>query len=206
MMISESRSEVAPEPCRRDLPFLSRNSRPSEIKDRLDDPIFEDRLCQAVAQAERTGERIALHVLAVDAPATDQLPVEIFLLPLARRIDALVRGCDAVTYLGDRRFVVLQRAAKSQTGVKLLARQLLAAVCAPLPHGDQEFSLGAELGFGLHSMGVDEAGLLRQAESALLKAPERCCGRLPAEGATEDRPKSDWKPKLIRSQLAETAG
>lgn len=166
-----------------------------EIKERIDDPIFEDRLRQAVAQADRTGERVALHVLEVETSA-DQPPVESFLLRSAQRIDAMIRDSDAATYLGDHRFAVLQRVAKSSSGVERLASQLLAAVSAPVPHGDGEVFLNATIGFGLYVPGVDSAELLQRAERALLEASETGECQPNAKAETDDRPRS--RLKLLR--------
>jgi len=130
---------------------------------------FEDRLRQAMAQAERTGEAIALHLLAVGpagelaGPAADDHEP---LLETARRIAELTRGCDASTYLDDGRFAVLQRALPDWYGAVCLARRLLRTVTRSR-RGSGPGPAEAAVGIALHDPGLDFRALLARAEEAL---------------------------------------
>ena len=158
------------------------------------DSKFEDRLHQAVAQADRTGETIAVHLLAMTAPSNRQL------LVLANRISTLTRGCDASAYLGDGRFAVLQRAVPSFDGVLALAHKLLAAAAAPVAVAGKDLPFPARIGLSLHSPGVGPAQLLERAERASLQARDKGSSLACFENRAEDRlPSMVLHNRLLRA-------
>ncbi len=126
------------------------------------DSRFEDRLRQAVAQAERTRERVAVHILEVEAPADQGWAIAV----IAHRVGALVRESDAWTQLTTGKYVVLQRAIGKPEGAMFLARRLLACATAPVQEGETTVRLGATVGVCFHVTGIKPRELLTRAELA----------------------------------------
>lgn len=141
--------------------------KPSRTSPLLDRHAFEDRLRQAVAQADRTGEQVALHVVRVgdDAAGAGRA--------VGDELAAVVRRADALAQLDDTTFGVLQRAVACGDAVAILARKLLVAAdrggCGAAP---------AFLGISLHLPRLPWQDLLARGEAALRKArsaPGRSC-------------------------------
>jgi len=134
------------------------------------DSRFEGQLSLAVDQAAKTGESVALQIISLQTPGASPFPIEIFMMEAGRRIDELIRGFDAATYLGEGRFGVLLRAVSGRKGVAFLAKSLLADLEEPFSAGRQPLSLDVNIGFSLHESGVCYDELLARAEYALQKA------------------------------------
>ena len=122
-------------------------------------PTFEDRLRQAIAQAERTGEAFALHVLGADGTPQG----------LAERVGTLVRRSDSWTELGPGRLAILQRAVNEPEGALLLARKLATV----LDEGQPRRADGRPritVGLCFHSPGSSLEELLERARRARREA------------------------------------
>jgi len=119
-----------------------------------------------VAQAERTRESVAVHILKIDTSAEMREATQ----EVARRIAALVRKSDAWTELDDGRFAILQRSVSKAEGALLLARMLLANATAPVGQGERKVRLGATVGLCFHASGAGPMELLARAEFARQQA------------------------------------
>lgn len=123
---------------------------------------FFDALRQASAQADRTGEQMALHYLRLGGTDNGS-PL---LVPgLGAQLQQLVRSCDTLTALAPRTYVVLQRSVGNLDGVTTFARKLLDAtgdflasrcLADATPH----------VGIALHRRKIPTESLLSQAEHA----------------------------------------
>ena len=129
------------------------------------DPRFEDRLRQAAAQADRTGEGVAVHVLKVDLPAEES-----GIARVARGLATLVRESDSWTELEPGRFAILQRIVRKAEGALFLARRLVATATAPLRQGARERRPRVTIGLCFHAWGAKPLELLARAESARRQA------------------------------------
>ncbi len=135
------------------------------------DSRFEAQLSLAVDQAVKTGESVSLQIISLETPGTSSsFPIEIFMMEAGRRIDELIRGFDAATYLGEGKFGVLLRAVSGRKGVAFLATSILNGLEEPFSAGRQMLSLDVNIGFSLHETGVCYDELLARAEYALQKA------------------------------------
>lgn len=139
--------------------------------------LLADRLQQAMAQAERRRQPLAVAYLDLDGfkaindhhghDAGDQL-----LIDLASRMKQALREGDTLARLGGDEFVaVLLDLADVAASVQVLAR-LLAAAAEPVPVGDLMLQVSASLGvtFYPQSEDVDADLLLRQADQAMYQA------------------------------------
>ncbi len=136
---------------------------------------FSGLLRQAVAQAERTDECVALHL--VDCGALLGSRVEgngsrDSLAEIASRLTTLVRRCDALGYLDDGLFALLQRAVPSTTGVTALARKVLAVMPRSLSVAGQVPAHRISVGICVFKPGCDAESMLDHADVALRLAQE----------------------------------
>ena len=136
---------------------------------------FAARLSLAVEQAVKTGESIGLQIISLETPASAPCPIEVFMMEAARRIDELIRGFDAATYLGRGRFAVLHRAVSGRKGVAFLTKGFLATLAEPFSVDRQVVSLDVNIGFSLYETGICCDELLSRAEYALQKAQGGSC-------------------------------
>ena len=146
--------------------------------------LLQDRLGQAIANAERRGDKLAVVFIDLDDfklvndnlghDAGDEL-----LKAVAARLLACVRASDTVARLGGDEFVlVLQNVADDLTG-SLEARltevmhKLLAGIGAPLNLAQQEIRIGCSIGVDIYPQdGTDAETLLKNADTAMYRAKE----------------------------------
>ncbi len=133
---------------------------------------FADRLRQAVAQADRTGETIAVQVLSVEStpdPAPDLSTQTPRIRAVAVQLAELVRSCDAWTYLGRGRFAILQRAVADPLSALFLAQKLVDAATSISKRAEHPRQ-ACRVGLSLHTHGVAAEELLGRARTALEQA------------------------------------
>jgi len=142
---------------------------------RFDGVGFSGLLRQAVAQAERTDECIALHLVDCGAFLSENSQASGFKVSLgdiADRLTPLVRSCDALGYLDDGLFALLQRAVHSTAGVTALARKLLAAIPRSMTIVGAAPARGLSVGICVFKPGCDAETMLERAAAALRLAQE----------------------------------
>ncbi|WP_320056340.1 diguanylate cyclase domain-containing protein [Desulfuromonas thiophila] len=134
--------------------------------------LLTDRLAQAMAQARRSGQPLAVCMLDLDGfklvndrlghEAGDQLLVEV-----ARRLQQVIRAEDTVGRLGGDEFVLIFR--DCQTPV--VFERILAALRQPVALERGPAQVGASLGISYYRSGVGDGDqLLREADQALYQA------------------------------------
>jgi diguanylate cyclase (GGDEF)-like protein/PAS domain S-box-containing protein len=139
--------------------------------------LLADRMRQALAQARRTGEVLAVGLLDLDGfkPVNDthgHTSGDAVLVELARRLTATLRQSDTVARLGGDEFVLLLPGLQTaDDGVQLMER-VLAAVEAPVVLDDRTvLRLTASVGLRTVPPAPEDADtLLRQADQALYAA------------------------------------
>jgi diguanylate cyclase (GGDEF)-like protein/PAS domain S-box-containing protein len=146
--------------------------------------LLRDRLRQALAHAQRTGEHISLLLLDLDRfkevndalghPAGDQL-----LQTVATRLAAVVRVSDTLARLGGDEFAVVQTNLQAAPGGTVaLAERLIEAIAAPLVMDGQPIKIAASVGIAVHPEdGADADELVRRADMALYRAKHEGRGR-----------------------------
>jgi diguanylate cyclase (GGDEF)-like protein/PAS domain S-box-containing protein len=95
------------------------------------------------------------------------------LMTMAARIQDTVRKSDSIARIGGDEFVVLLNDVKDAANAETIARNLLAAVLAPIHLGNQECRVTASIGIAMFpDDGDDSSTLLRNADVAMYSAKQ----------------------------------
>ncbi|MBV8582926.1 MAG: GGDEF domain-containing protein [Candidatus Eremiobacteraeota bacterium] len=136
--------------------------------------LFNDRLSQVLALANRAGRHCAVHALDIDlfsrlverTAAGDQA-----LQIIAERFVAAVRDSDTVARVGWDEFAVLQPELEDEEDAADLAARLQRAMYAPILVEGENYQLGVTIGIAIFPAdGADGAALMEAAEQALSRA------------------------------------
>jgi diguanylate cyclase (GGDEF)-like protein/PAS domain S-box-containing protein len=134
--------------------------------------LFEDRIHQAIARAERENIDFALLILDLnrfkDANDTfGHLCGDFVLQEMARRLLRVLRESDTVSRLGGDEFAVLASRADTASA-SIVAQRIQAAIHAPFDFEGVPVSIGTSIGIALYgSDGRDVDTLIRQADAAM---------------------------------------
>jgi diguanylate cyclase (GGDEF)-like protein len=140
--------------------------------------LFRDRVQQALARAERHGERLAVLYLDVDhfKKVNDSLGPTAgneLLVQVAARLRAALRAQDTVARMGGDEFAVLLPTVESVGGAGTVAEKLLGTFSDPFQIDRHTVFVTASIGLALypdHGFGVET--LLRNADVAMYRAKE----------------------------------
>ncbi|MDE1942607.1 MAG: PAS domain S-box protein [Betaproteobacteria bacterium] len=146
--------------------------------------LLRDRLDMAVAQARRTGEKLALCFVDLDGfkavndtlghEAGDQLLIEI-----AAKLHAVCRATDTVARLGGDEFVLIFTNIVDETECRHLTDRVLAAVEEPVRLQDRQVQISASIGVALFpDASLEGDALLRLADQAMYAAKQSGRGRV----------------------------
>lgn len=137
---------------------------------------FLDHVEQAMRQAERRGERLALWVLDIDDfkginDGYGHADGDAVLCQLAARMSSLIRKSDLAARLGGDEFVILQVGLDSAEGVGTFQSRLRAILADPYDVNGRQLAVSVSVGMALYPTDAKEPGhLLRCADLALLAA------------------------------------
>ncbi|MCB2185999.1 MAG: EAL domain-containing protein [Deltaproteobacteria bacterium] len=140
--------------------------------------LFNDRLNQALAQAERHQGHLALLFVDLDdfKRVNDSLGHEIgdqLILAVAERIKSSVRHADTVARLGGDEFIILLGEVVDERGAVTVGRKVLAALNQPLKVGEHQLRMSASVGITVYPEdGGDLITLLKNADLAMYRAKE----------------------------------
>ncbi|MDK9717141.1 MAG: sensor domain-containing diguanylate cyclase [Trichlorobacter sp.] len=140
--------------------------------------LFEDRLHQALALAERAGSKVAVLFADLDRfkavndtlghEAGDQL-----LRQVAGRLAEVVRKSDTVARLGGDEFVLLLCNVATHHDVDAIAGKIVQAISAPFVLGDQAAEVSASVGIAIYPDDCTTAdALVKSADKALYSAKQ----------------------------------
>lgn len=135
--------------------------------------LLADRAREAIAQAERRGERLALSFLDLDGfkAINDRLghaAGDLALIEVARALQASVRSCDTVARVGGDEFVILQIPAGDDAEVREAGSRLVRAVADIRAVEGQAIRIGASVGIALYpDHGDSLQALLLHADEAM---------------------------------------
>ena len=171
--------------------------------------LLADRLQQAMAQAQRRGQQLAVAYLDLDGfkavndlhghDAGDQV-----LITLAQRMKQALREGDTLGRLGGDEFVaVLIDLEEVSASVPMLGR-LLAAAAQPVQWNDLSLQVSASLGVTFYPQvhDIDADQLLRQADQAMYQAKVAGKNRYQIFDAAQDRDLRGHHESLERIRLA----
>ncbi len=151
--------------------------------------LLEDRLGQAISQASRDGQALALLFIDLDRfkPINDTYGHAVgdqVLCEVARRLLASLRTMDTVARVGGDEFVVLLTAISQASDCLLVADKLVTSISEPIAIGERWLEVGASVGVAhWPDAGVDAGAMLRSADAAMYRAKQ---ARRQALGAMSD--------------------
>jgi diguanylate cyclase (GGDEF)-like protein/PAS domain S-box-containing protein len=140
--------------------------------------LFNDRLAQAILQAQRRGRRLGVLFLDLDRfkVINDSLGHSVgdkLLKALARRIAITIRGEDTVARLGGDEFTLLLPNVGRAEDAILVAEKLLEGMRRPVRIDDSELFVSASIGISLFpDDGGDPETLVKNADTAMYRAKE----------------------------------
>jgi len=138
--------------------------------------LLDDRLHQAVARANRSGEILAVCYFDLDGfkPINDTLGHDAgdrMLVELAQRVRNCLRESDTVARLGGDEFALLLCNLSSPEECELTLSRLLAAIRQPFLLAEKPVQVSASIGYTLFPMDSSEPDtLLRHADHAMYQA------------------------------------
>jgi len=140
--------------------------------------LFNDRLTQAIALAERQGKQLAVMFVDLDhfKMINDSLGHDVgdkLLQSVAGRLLACVRRSDTVSRLGGDEFVVLLAQVEQAEDAAYSARKILRALAAPHIIDNKSLDTNVSIGVSTYpSDGQDAEGLMNRADNAMYEAKE----------------------------------
>jgi len=140
--------------------------------------LFNDRLTQAVALAERQGKQLAVMFIDLDhfKKINDSLGHDVgdkLLQSVAQRLMACVRRSDTVSRLGGDEFVILLSQVEHAEDAAFSARKILRALAAPHIIDNKSLDINVSIGVSTYpSDGQDAEGLMNRADNAMYEAKE----------------------------------
>jgi diguanylate cyclase (GGDEF)-like protein/PAS domain S-box-containing protein len=138
--------------------------------------LLSDRLQQALARAERSGELLAVCCLDLDGfkPVNDTLGHEAgdyLLVQLAVRMSACLRDSDTVARLGGDEFAVLLCGLQNIDECTQTLERLLSVIKTPYTIGDKSVTVSSSIGYTIFpDDGCEPDTLLRHADHAMYQA------------------------------------
>lgn len=161
------------------LKYLANHDRLTGLPNRN---LLADRLIQALMQAERFQQQVA--VLCVDLDrfksflAGLSLDVgEAVLIKIADRLKTAVREIDTIARLGDDVFIIVLANLKESEDAAKVGRKIQAAVVRPIELDNLICEISCCIGISVYPKdGTDTWGLLKNAEVAMLRAKEQGYG------------------------------
>lgn len=140
--------------------------------------LLADRLHQAIAQAHRSGDRVAVAYLDLDGFKTvndshGHLAGDSLLKEIARRLEVSVREGDTVARVGGDEFVLVLRFPLDSRDRGGLLSRLLEAIAAPVHLDRQTVTVTCSIGVAVFPAdAADAEGLLRLADEAMYAAKQ----------------------------------
>ncbi|WP_297447090.1 EAL domain-containing protein [Acidiferrobacter sp.] len=140
--------------------------------------LLSDRLDQALVQARRAGDRVALLFLDLDGFKTinDSLghaTGDLVLKAVAQRLTTSLRATDTVARQGGDEFVVVLTGLATLEAVDQVTQKLLTNLIAPYSVQDRILYVGASMGITVFpDDGVDRDTLLKNCDIAMYRAKE----------------------------------
>jgi len=140
--------------------------------------LFQDRLARAILHNKRLKTRFALFFVDLDKfkivndtlghAAGDQLLQEV-----SARIQQVIRESDTVARLGGDEFTVILNGVNENDDIVKVAQLIIKSLGKPFTLDGQQANIGASIGIAIFPEdGVEETGLMRNADSAMYQAKQ----------------------------------
>lgn len=141
--------------------------------------LFEDRLGMAIAQAERSGVKVAVVLLDLDNfkevnDTYGHSVGDLLLLAVARRLMGLLRKCDTLARFGGDEFLLILPNIGGRAGATLIAQRIVDSFHEPFVVEGRTLHVTASLGIvGYPEHATDTETLIRLADVAMYKAKNK---------------------------------
>ncbi|NTV94575.1 MAG: EAL domain-containing protein [Thiobacillus sp.] len=141
--------------------------------------LFRDRVGQAIAQARRSGQKLAVLFLDLDHfkmvnDTLGHLIGDELLQAVSQRLRACMRETDTLARIGGDEFLVLLPQVQSRHNTEALARKIVAALKAPFMIEDHELFVSLSIGAALYPDDGDGIEtLIKHADIAMYHAKDR---------------------------------
>jgi diguanylate cyclase (GGDEF)-like protein len=158
-----------------DLDFIAYHDPLTDLPNRI---LFLDRLNQAINQAQRNNEKIALLFIDLDRfkeinDSFGHNSGDEVLIVCAERLQNCIRKIDTVARLGGDEFTILLDALKSNNVIINIVEKIINHLSAPIYLGDDVFHVTASIGISLFpNDGQNAEQLLKNADAAMYKAKD----------------------------------
>jgi diguanylate cyclase (GGDEF)-like protein/PAS domain S-box-containing protein len=159
-----------------ELSHLAQHDALTDLPNRV---LFNDRLAQAIALAERQGKQLAVMFVDLDhfKKINDSLGHDVgdkLLRSVAGRLKACVRRSDTICRVGGDEFVVLLSQVEHAEDAAISARKALRALTAPHTIDSKSLDINVSIGVSTYPTdGQDAESLLNRADNALYEAKQR---------------------------------
>ncbi len=140
--------------------------------------LFHDRLSRAILHNKRLKTCFALFFIDLDRfkivnDTLGHAAGDLLLQQASERIQAVVRESDTVARLGGDEFTIILNAISKKEDVIKIAEYVIETISLPFLLDDKEANIGASIGIALFpEHGVDQDGLMDNADSAMYKSKE----------------------------------
>lgn len=140
--------------------------------------LLDDRLAQAIANADRRSSNLAVCYLDLDGfkPINDEYGHEagdLVLIEISNRLQSMLRAADTIARLGGDEFVLLWNDVGNKTDCIRALERVLDTISKPIQLGDNDLSVSASIGVTLYpDDNVDADSLLRHADHAMYSAKQ----------------------------------
>jgi diguanylate cyclase (GGDEF)-like protein/PAS domain S-box-containing protein len=159
----------------REMSHLAQHDSLTDLPNRV---LFNDRLTQAIALADRQGKQLAVMFVDLDhfKKINDSLGHDVgdkLLQSVAGRLMACVRRSDTVSRLGGDEFVVLLAQVERAEDAAYSARKILRVLAAPHIIDNKSLDINVSIGVSTYpSDGQNAEGLMNRADNAMYEAKE----------------------------------
>lgn len=140
--------------------------------------LLHDRLTIALAQAQRTGKKLAVMMLDLDRfkevnDTMGHAVGDLLLKAVANRLTAILRKNDTVSRLGGDEFIVVIPEVGNKDDMTTLARKILDTVRTPFEIEGHRIAVGSSIGIALcPDDGADIETLMQHADMAMYNAKQ----------------------------------
>jgi diguanylate cyclase (GGDEF)-like protein/PAS domain S-box-containing protein len=137
-----------------------------------------DRLSQALENAKRRGENVAVLFIDIDNftminDTVGHAKGEEVLVETARRLAPIIRRTDTLGRFGDDEFLVILTGVKTKTSVEIIAQKILDAFSMPFLLNEREVFVSVSVGISIAPDDTDEPHVLvRNADTAARQVKE----------------------------------
>jgi diguanylate cyclase (GGDEF)-like protein/PAS domain S-box-containing protein len=154
--------------------------------------LLRDRLGQALQEAERTGDSVALLILDLDQfkevnDALGHQYGDLLLVEVAHRLTQIVRDCDTIARLGGDEFAILLTTDASAVGAVAVAEKVTDALALPFEVEGMALQTNASIGIALYPVHAETAEALTQRADVAMYAAKRSAARYSLYAPDDDR-------------------